>query len=243
MIASLPKLTVLDVGLFELQLFENDFLAKNVIFKLEICNLLVFNVLYGRSEEFINRRYVHLLSFLNSQRNTLKDLNLANFPITSDVIECIYDLENLEDLALHSYSSHIIQKPSKTNTSIKNLTIMLDYARVNPICEIISSCVNVQNLAVVYSSFTFDFALTIVNHLKNLQKICFLNLVHIFPMAIPSVTSMEFINIMNIDSIIRVLQVNRQLKFIKIPRILETHSKYSVAIDGLDLEKLEFYEN
>ncbi|KAL7049219.1 hypothetical protein ACKWTF_003632 [Chironomus riparius] len=240
MIASFHKLAVLDVGIFELQLFENDFLTKNANFKLEICNLLVFNVLYGRSEEFINRRYVHLLSFLKSQRSNLNELNITNLPITSDVIECIHDLENLQDLTIHSYSSHFIQKPSKTNTSIKNLTIILDCTRVNPICEIISSCADIQHLTVVYSSFTFDLALSIVNHLKNLQKIVFNKLIHIFPMTIPTVTSMDFIDIMNIDSIIRVLQVNRQLKFIKIPRILETHPKYEIAMDGLDLETLEF---
>jgi hypothetical protein len=262
MVASFDGLKKLQLHTFLPYFFNDDYLASNAKFQLKKYSHESTDGEYGEvdyepmdyEEQFANG-CVHLMNFLNGQRASLESMRINRFPISSEIVDSILAMEKLTFLAIFKCVYRTSKPITVKNVSIKSLKIghfheydeeyregLLDRDTEIGFTAILSNCLNVKDLSLFYLEVTSGISMCIALYMKNLKSITFVDNSTIFPMTFPSVKFMDFsvIRFMDYDDVLKLLQVNQQLKVLNLPSEAKKHPKYLPTMRMLNLDNLLF---
>lgn len=221
-------------------LFQDGWLDETITYQLEELSL-VFNATSDANFKSNLSFNDEIINYIKKHQHSLKKLNLGGFMITKEIIECAFSIDQLTELILRNWKFDSESRPNIMNYSIKKLTFENKLNNADEdVRFMLSNCKHVQEISFYSMHITKEVSSVLAGQ-KNIEKLNFISC-DIFPMTYPSVKSMELQGIRNhFNDMIKVMRVNRQLKYLLLPDKLQTHQRYKTAMKTLELDNLQIY--
>lgn len=193
--------------------------------------------------------YDNLSRFIQSQKH-LKKLSLCRSTISGNFLEQVLSCASIQSLCfalsvfkmdegINNIQNTTLKKFSfgSPRDNFKIYPVLENSEYESSICDMLKSCQNLEKLCISRIKITFEMSITINEYLKKLKSIDF-EKCELEPFYFQHVRSMTLG--LEPDVAIKIIRVNKQLKYIRLNSTVQSHPKYEVAMSGMNLEKIEF---
>ena len=171
----------------------------------------------------------NLLTFLTTQRKSLKSLGIGPCTLSRNHVRQLLVMFDLNQLGLIDCTFNWGQgfadflQIDFTNTSIQSLVFSKQQAsdvNIEAIGNIIKKCQNVSSIGLQHVEVPYDLSIILAYHSKKLRQILFDNNENITQCHYPTVERIS-IRECERDELVKLMQVNRHLKLLKVDQIYE----------------------
>jgi len=221
--------------------FQDGWLDGIITYQLEELSL-VFDDLFGAVFNSNLSFYDKFATFVNKHQHSLKKLDLGGFMITNEMIEYVFSIDQMTELTLRHCKFDSEPRTNKMNYSIKKLMFVnkLNNSITADVRFMLLNCKRVQEVSFISMNITKGVSSVLAGQ-TNIEKLNFF-CCDLFPMTYPSVKFMKLEGIRDyFNDMIKVMRVNRHLKYLLLPDKIQTSQRFKTAMKTLKLNNLHFY--
>lgn len=225
-----------------LNLFADDQFSSSVKFSLE----KVYMIFYPKEDDpdpVPDIVFAKMLTFLRTQRGTLRTLTLLGCKMDKEIIENLLRME-LNDLRLVSsdfgsgFLPIAVKNSTVTRIFISSHEDVGDTAEAF-ICSILESCVNIKAVDFACVDITFEIALVIAYKMEKFEAMKLYNCTFIPQMSFPSMKSLEFSRC-KYSHVVKMIRVNPRLQKLKVPNSYRNKISFQAVIHGMSIDEISY---
>ena len=213
---------------------------KNLKFQ---CNEINLCINQGSSNREIGNKSDNVFEFVETQRNFLKTLSLQCCVLNVENVTILLTL-SLQELTLDTCEFVWGRQLETVNHSIRTIHIInqeySDEQDELAICDILKSSRNATSVKFSNVILTFDLSLVMVYDMPKLKDLTIVDTEISSPIHFPTVENLTIDTYDEIDDLVKLIRLNRQLKSLKVPGHFEFDEEFVQALSELSTTRVEY---